>query len=124
MRILLVDDERLILYSLSKSFRLAGAEVTEVMNGRDALAELQRGSYDICFLDVQLPDSNGLELMKIIRDLSPSTEIIIMTASDLTGKQLLSMKEQGCLYLSKPFNLDEAQELVSRHQRRSAAPEH
>ena len=72
-KILLVDDEALILYSLSKTLRHCGSEVTTVTNGTDALSEIQRNSYDICFLDVQLPDANGLDLMKTIRNDSPST---------------------------------------------------
>lgn len=86
-KILIVDDEKLILYSLSKTLGQGGAEVTAVSNGKDALSEIQRVSYDICFLDVQLPDANGLELMKTFRKLSPLTHIIIMTALCLTDGQ-------------------------------------
>lgn len=118
LKILLVDDEDLILYSLSKTFRQGGAEVTAVASGKEALAELRRTSYEMCFLDVQLPDANGLELITVIRDISPATRVIIMTANDLTDEQLRSVRGQGCLYLPKPFDLDEAQEIVTRHQHR------
>ena len=73
-KILLVDDKELILHSLCKTLKHSGADVTSVTNGKDALQEIQRSSYDICFLDVQLPDANGLELMKIIGEMSPATQ--------------------------------------------------
>ncbi len=86
-KILLVDDKELILYSLSKTLRHGGADVITVTNGKDALREIQGSCYDICFLDVQLPDANGLELMKTFRELSPKTIIIIMAALCLTNEQ-------------------------------------
>jgi len=113
-KILLVDDEALILYSLSKTLRHCGAEVTAVTNGTDALSEIQRNSYDICFLDVQLPDANGLDLMKTIRKLSPATGIIIMTASRLTEEQQRTISSHGGHFFPKPFDLDQVQAIVAK----------
>jgi two-component system NtrC family response regulator len=112
-KILLVDDKELILYSLSRMLRHGGADVTAVTNGKDALREIQRSSYDICFLDVQLPDANGLELMKQFRKLSPTTSIIIMTALCLNNEQLQSLRSYNCHYLPKPFELDQVQSLIA-----------
>jgi DNA-binding response OmpR family regulator len=111
-KILLVDDKELILYSLSKTLRNSGADVTTVTNGKDALQEIQKSAFDICFLDVQLPDANGLDLMKIIRDASSKTRIIIMTAVSLNEAQLQLMRDYSCLYLPKPFDLNQVQALV------------
>lgn len=110
--ILLVDDENLILYSLSKTLKHGETDVTAVTNGKDALYEIQRTFYDICFLDVKLPDANGLELMKIFRELSPATSIIIMTAGILTDTQQRSLRSQGCHFFPKPFDLDQVLALV------------
>lgn len=112
-KILLVDDENLILYSLSKTLRHVDTDVTAVTNGKDALAEIQRSFYNICFLDVQLPDSNGLDLMKIVRECSPATSIIIMTAGMLTEAQQRSLRNHGCHFIPKPFDLDHVQALVA-----------
>ena len=112
-KILLVDDEALILYSLARTLKHGDTDVTAVTNGKDALREIQSGSYDICFLDVQLPDSNGLDLMKVIRDLSPSTRIIIMTAGILTDAQHRSLRDHGCHFFPKPFDLDLMQAIVN-----------
>ena len=112
-KILLVDDENLILYSLTKTLKQAGADVTAVMNGKDALAEIRRCSYDICFLDVNLPDANGLDLIKTFQEISPGTAIIVMTALYLDEKRIQSLRDRGCLYLEKPFNLDHVIGIVS-----------
>jgi len=111
-RILLVDDKELILYSLSRILRNNGADVTTVTNGKDALREMQNSSFDICFLDVQLPDANGLELMKTFRELSPTTKIVIMTALCLNNEQQESMRSNNCFYLPKPFDIDQVQSLI------------
>jgi len=113
MKILLVDDKELILYPLSRILRQGGSDVTTVANGKDALREIQKSCYDICFLDVQLPDANGLELMKIFRQLSPTTSIIIMTALCLTNEQQQSLRSHNCHYLLKPFELDQVQALIA-----------
>jgi len=113
MKILLVDDKELILYSLSKTLRNGGADVTTARNGKDALREIQCYSYDVCFLDVQLPDANGLELMKTFQKLSSGTSIIIMTALCLNNEQLQSLRAHDCHYLPKPFELDQVQSLIA-----------
>ncbi len=120
-KILIVDDEKLILYSLSKTLGQGGAEVTAVSNGKDALSEIQRVSYDICFLDVQLPDANGLELMKTFRKLSPLMHIIIMTALCLNDGQQREIQSHNCHYLPKPFDLDQVQALIAEICDNSAA---
>lgn len=111
--ILIVDDEPLIIYSLAKTLKHDWTNITAVTNGNDALREIQGASFDICFLDVQLPDANGLEIMKIVRDISPATRIIIMTAGCLTDEQLRSLRSQGSYFFPKPFDLDQAQNLVA-----------
>jgi DNA-binding NtrC family response regulator len=112
LKILLVDDKELILYSLSRSLRQSGAEVTEVSNGKDALRAIQSTSYDICFLDVQLTDANGMDLMKTFQELSPKTRFIIMTALNLNNEQQQYLADNNCRYLPKPFDLDQVQSLV------------
>jgi DNA-binding NtrC family response regulator len=112
-KILIVDDEPLIVYSLAKTLKHDWTTITSVTNGKDALREIRGAPYDICFLDVQLPDANGLDLMKIIRDVSPATRIIIMTAGCMNDEQLQSLRSQGCYFFPKPFDLDQAHSLVA-----------
>ncbi len=122
-KILLVDDENLILYSLSATLRRDGAEVTAVSNGKDALHEIHRSCFDICFLDVHLPDANGLDLMNIVQKVSPSTRVIIMTALDLTKEQLADLRHNACNFLPKPFDRDHVRSLVRDLTKNGSAAE-
>ncbi|HSB34753.1 MAG TPA: response regulator [Nitrospirota bacterium] len=111
-RILLVDDENLILYSLSAALRNDGSQVTAVTNGRDALSEIRSSFFDICFLDIHLPDANGFDLMKIVLEISPATRIILMTAIDLDDVQMNYLRHNNGHYLPKPFDLEEVRSIV------------
>ncbi len=112
-KILLVDDENLILYSLSTTLRHGGSEVTAVANGRDALSEISRLPYHICFLDVNLPDANGYDLMRTIQQVSPATRIIMMSAVDPNEEQLRYLHKSACPFLPKPFDLEKVSSLVN-----------
>ncbi len=113
-KILLVDDENLIIVSLSKTLRHDGCEVATAVNGKDALQAIERSPYDICFLDVRLPDANGLDLMKIVQERSPDTKVIIMTAEELSDGQLNELRTRACCFLPKPFDLGHVRSLVRR----------
>ena len=106
-RILIVDDESLIRYSLSASLRRDDIHIKAVECGKDALSEINHIFYDICFLDINLPDINGLVLMKTIKQSSPATKIIIMTAGSVDDPEMQhSIQVNANLFLPKPFNLD------------------
>ncbi len=111
-RILLVDDAHLILHSLSTTLKADGHTVTAVDTGTAALNELAAANFDICFLDIDLPDVNGLDLMKVFRERSPRTAIVIMSALFLTDRQLAEIHTFGSKFLPKPFDLKNVRELV------------
>ncbi len=111
-KVLLVDDEHLILYSLSATLKADGYAVTAVGNGMSAMNELAAQDFDVCFLDINLPDANGLDIMRTVREQSPLTGIIIMTAADLTDRQRDSIRDNKCRFLPKPFDIDKVREMV------------
>lgn len=113
-RILIVDDEPLIRHSLAAGLRQDDTTVKVVSSGADALAEIERFFYHLCFLDIHLPDMNGLDIMKTIKKLSPATKIVIMTASEVDADMLKSMQENANLLVAKPFDLDRIKLFVDR----------
>ena len=124
-RILIVDDESLIRYSLSASLQRDDTYIKAVECGKDALSEINHIFYNLCFLDVNLPDINGLDLMKTIKKSSPSTKIIIMTASVVDEPEVVqSIQANAHLLLSKPFDLARVKLFVDRiiGQERSLRP--
>jgi DNA-binding response OmpR family regulator len=106
-KILIVDDEFLIRYSLSHALINGDREISTASNGRDALKELGEHCYDLCLLDLHLPDMNGLDIMKELRKASPGTRIIIITGSVITEAMMHSIQENADLLIPKPFDLDE-----------------
>jgi CheY-like chemotaxis protein len=106
-KILIVDDEDLIRYSLASLFRDPRMEVFSVGTGKAALEILHNHGTDLCFLDIHLPDMNGLEIMRTLRDISPRTRIIIMTGSLITDEMMRLIREYAHCLISKPFDLEQ-----------------
>jgi CheY-like chemotaxis protein len=113
-KIMIVDDEYLIRYSLSTVFRDPGTEVTAVADGKTAIEAVQQSQIDLCFLDIQLPDMNGLEIMKKFRSISPWTRIVIITGSVLTNAMMQSIHDNAHCLISKPFDLEQVKSIANR----------
>ncbi len=116
-RILIVDDETLILSQLSNALRIFcdfQGEVKTVKSGREAVREISHCFCDICFLDINLPDLNGLEVMKKINELSPVTKIAIMTASLINNDMMKTIKDGASLLIEKPFDLSRIKTFVKQ----------
>jgi two-component system response regulator (stage 0 sporulation protein F) len=114
LKMIIVDDEFLIRYSLSAVFKDPSTEVFAVADGKTAFECFHHCRLDLCFLDIHLPDMNGLEIMKKLRDISPSTRIIIMTGSVITDAMMGSIRGNAHCLISKPFDLDRVREAVDR----------
>ena len=107
-RILLVDDEPAILRFLKRALEYKGFEVTEAMTGAEALHHLQSDSPDLMLLDVILPDSNGLDLCRAIRDQGYiRLPILILTARDEVKDKIAGLEGGADDYITKPFDYDE-----------------
>lgn len=112
--ILIVDDEELICYSLSAALRRNDTFVKTASCGKDALTEIRRTFYNLCFLDIRLPDADGLDLMKTVRETSPATKIIIMTANEIEEDLMRDIQKHSWYFLPKPFELEDVRLLVDR----------
>lgn len=113
-KILIVDDEYLIRYALSTVLHDSSTEVISVADGKTALETIKNQHVDLCFLDIHLPDMNGLDIMNTFREISPWTRIIIMTGSVITGTMMSSIREKAHCLVSKPFDLEEVISVVNR----------
>jgi len=117
--ILVVDDDQLILYGLAKILTNDGYEVITAGTAAEAIEKLSYCPYDLCLLDVHLPDLSGLELMVIIRDMCPKTKIVIMTASfldfdELSDNNTSAIANGASQFIPKPFNLCDISDVVQR----------
>ncbi len=104
-KVLVVDDEPLILYGLLKGLRNEKTEVKTVGTGEEAIHAIKSGFYDLCFLDIYLPDLNGLEVLKKIKEISPKTTVAMMSASHLDEETKKKLEDGAVLFIPKPFEL-------------------
>ena len=110
----IVDDDRSIRWVLEKSLEADGVVVRAFEDGNSVLNELEKSCPDVLVSDIRMPGIDGLQLMAEIKQIAPNLPIIIMTAySDLDSA--VSVYEGGAFeYLPKPFDVDEAVDLVQR----------
>ncbi len=116
-RILIVDDELLILSGLSKALhKLCNfqGEIKTVETAREAIDEISLCFYDICFLDIDLPDLNGLDVMKKINEISPETSIAIITALHIDDDMKRKIEEGASLFIPKPFDISQIKAFVKQ----------
>ena len=107
-KILVVDDE-VDVRDLVKTFlEDNGYRVTCCGDGYTALAEISKGSYDLVFLDVMMPDLDGLATLRKIRQLNPRLKIVVMTGSlsDTIFDQSVDEEHEADGFINKPFRME------------------
>jgi len=106
-KVLIVDDEALILTGLSKYLSNGNIEITTASTGADAIKEISAYPYDLCFVDIFLPDIDGIDVMKKIKGASPQTKVVIMTAHDVDGDMKREIKDNAFHFIGKPFDISQ-----------------
>jgi DNA-binding NtrC family response regulator len=105
-RILVVDDEYLIRWSLQQELARDGYEVQTAEDGESALRLARESSPDLVLLDIQLPGIGGIEVLQRIKAADPETVVIMITAYGMVDTAVAAMKAGAYDYLNKPFNLE------------------
>ena len=106
-RLLIVEDEPNIRELLATSLRFAGFEVETAADGTSALAMAEETEPDLVVLDVMLPDVDGFEVTRRLRDRGRQQPIVFVTARDATGDKIQGLTVGGDDYVTKPFSLEE-----------------
>ena len=104
--ILLVEDDQSICEMVEKYLTKEGFSITTANDGEQAIVQFSQGSFDLILLDIMLPNLDGLEAMKIIREKS-SIPIVIMSAKDQDIDKALGLGLGADDYISKPFSMIE-----------------
>ncbi len=105
--ILLVDDDQATRLSLTYALSDAGHKVIEAADGEEAIALVAERIVDVAMLDVRLPKVDGLEVFRRIRQKSPSTAVILMTAFATVSDAVASLRQGAYDYVTKPFDAEE-----------------
>jgi two-component system OmpR family response regulator len=111
--ILVVDDEPSIVDAVATALRYEGFDVLEAQTGRQALAEATRSEPDLIVLDWMLPDVDGLEVGRRLRERGVESAVLFLTAKDAVEDKVTALRAGGDDYVTKPFSLAE---LVARVQ--------
>jgi len=111
--LLIVDDEELVRWSLRERLRKDGYTVLESGTVASAMEKLTP-AVDLVLLDQRLPDGDGLTLLRQIKESSPDTLVILMTAFSTVENAVAAMKHGAYHYLNKPFNLDDVSAVVEK----------
>lgn len=106
-RIMIVDDEPLIGSSLEEALQKWNFDATLVTEGKSAVEQLARQSFDMVLTDIRMPTISGMEVLEKIKKTSPSTPVVMMTAFGTINQAVEAMKKGAYDYITKPFSLDE-----------------
>ena len=121
-KVLVVDDEKLIVKGIRFSLEQDGFEVTCAYDGEEALEYAKETEYDIILLDLMLPKLTGLEVCQQIRGFS-NVPIIMLTAQGEDMGKILGLEYGADDYITKPFNILEVKARIKAILRRTARPE-
>ena len=113
-RALIIEDEKLIRWSLRQQFVEEGFSVDEAQTGREGLAKLTSETYDLVTLDYKLPDLSGLDVLKELQPLDGDLVIIMITAYSNVEDAVEAMRLGAFDYVSKPFKMDELMMTIDR----------
>ena len=114
-RILVVDDDEMVLMALDELLKPEGYEVQTVASGTEALQKLDEGAYDLIMTDVIMPEMDGFELCKRIRQKEKYREIpvVFLTAKTRDEDRVRGLEAGANLFLSKPISPDKLLGIVS-----------
>src|SRR6185436_8586218 len=111
--VLVVEDESLLRWSLKERLEQEGYDVLEADTAAAGMQSAESG-VDLVLLDFKLPDGDGLSVLQRIKERSPETPVILMTAFSTIENAVEAMKRGAYHYVNKPFNLDEVVLLVDK----------
>ena len=113
-KILVVDDEETVCQSIKKILSRKGYTVENALNVEDAVKKINNLKFDLVITDLMMPKTNGMELLKIVRDHYPELEVIMITGYASIDSAVKATKLGASHYLPKPFTPDELSEVTEK----------
>ncbi|HOE16055.1 MAG TPA: sigma-54 dependent transcriptional regulator [Syntrophorhabdaceae bacterium] len=112
IRVLVVDDEEQLAEAFRKKLSKEGYAVDTAPTGGEAVSLVKQRPFDVCVLDIRLPDIDGVKLLETLKEMEPTLEIIMLTGHASIDTAIQSMKRGAYDYLSKPCKLSELSSII------------
>ena len=122
-RIAIIDDESIVCQRLKKVLENEGYQTETFQNGLPFLQRMETYAFNLVFLDLKLPDINGMEILSRLRERHEDTEVIIITGHGSIDSAIEAIKKGAYHYVTKPFKLEEIQILAARAKEKIALRE-
>jgi DNA-binding response OmpR family regulator len=111
-KVIVIDDDELICLTLERIFSSMGIDTMSVNRGMEGLHKMKNNSFDLVFLDIHLPDADGLDLIPEIKNYLPDAKIIVTTADTNDEFKEKAIKGGALMILEKSFSLQEIKKVV------------
>ena len=113
-RVLLIDDEKEFLEVMSERMQTRDIDVTTASSARDALALVEKESYDAIILDLQMPEMDGLQALERLKAINPDLQVILLTGHATVAKGVPAMKLGATDVLEKPADIQTLTEKIRK----------
>jgi two-component system NtrC family response regulator len=113
-KVLIIDDEEDMCWALAKAMHQEGYDVSTATRGKEGLAIVQTENISLVLLDLKLPDIDGIELLKTIKNTQPQLPVIMVTGFGTLEIAISAIKEGASGYITKPFDIHELKLMVRR----------
>lgn len=120
MKVLVVDDEQAARYAMAKALRADGRTIFEAVDGTSAFDLIQQNAPDLVFLDLNMPESDGMDVLRRLCDTNQpiNTEIIVVTANSDVQMAVECVRFGAADYLTKPYDIDHLRSIANRTEKR------
>jgi two-component system response regulator PilR (NtrC family) len=113
-RILIIEDEKSLKEVLRILLEEEGYEITAASDGLEGMDHIQNDIFDLVVTDIKMPKADGFEVLKKVKEISPSTIVIMITAFGTTESTIEAMKLGAYDYIHKPFKIDEIRHVIQK----------
>ena len=117
-KVIIVDDQIGVLESFKEILKIKDYDVSGFQSGKEAIESMKTNKYDIAFVDLKMPEMDGIEVLKKIKENDPSVEVVIVTAYASEESFANAITLGAMEYLRKPFLMGEVYALADRALRK------
>jgi CheY-like chemotaxis protein len=117
---LIADDDTLFCWAVQKELTFHGLDARIVYTGQDCLAAMREKRFDLLFLDIHLPDRNGIDLLKTLRNVSPYTRTVVVSWDGTLQNKEAALAAGAEQFLEKPFEIGVVTRFVTSAFRRDS----